>query len=331
MYSCEPPHMDVQKQDDQHELTYSNYVRTQDVKLKTCRRRWMIGRSGERGSGISVLAARHDDDDDVYFVAHELLLFVHNHLAVLSVVLIIASMAFLFFWFLSNQCLPGPCIEILQWNPLEPTSIGVEFEFHPFFLHFSRSSSYLYFFRSWASSACSSDGTVNSHILILFFVFLENISISGRNNVWTIWSGNLNPVSKSALSSQSVASDSAFGALPSFGLVFTPALTNLIKFLWQFAVFVRIAVLTTSTISLNNWPWRHIYRLSASALWHILKICFSDPTPLHITDTRGVVLFHKWTFTGLGRVLYTDRIRNFMATSLCHKSDNLICIPPLDF
>ena len=24
----------------------------------------MIGKSGERGSGISVLAARHDDDDD---------------------------------------------------------------------------------------------------------------------------------------------------------------------------------------------------------------------------------------------------------------------------
>ena len=24
----------------------------------------MIGRSGQRGSGISVLAARHDDDDD---------------------------------------------------------------------------------------------------------------------------------------------------------------------------------------------------------------------------------------------------------------------------
>ena len=25
----------------------------------------MIGRSGKRGSGISVLAARHDDDDDI--------------------------------------------------------------------------------------------------------------------------------------------------------------------------------------------------------------------------------------------------------------------------
>ena len=38
--------------------------RTYDVALKTCQRRWTIGRSGERGSGISVLAARHDDDDD---------------------------------------------------------------------------------------------------------------------------------------------------------------------------------------------------------------------------------------------------------------------------
>ena len=28
------------------------------------RRVWTIGRSGERGSGISMLAARHDDDDD---------------------------------------------------------------------------------------------------------------------------------------------------------------------------------------------------------------------------------------------------------------------------
>ena len=35
-----------------------------DVSLNTCQRRWMIGRCGERGSGISVLAARHDDDDD---------------------------------------------------------------------------------------------------------------------------------------------------------------------------------------------------------------------------------------------------------------------------
>ena len=59
-----PPHMAKQKQDDQLELIYSSYVRIRDVALKTYQKRWMIGRSGERGSGISVLAAWHDDDDD---------------------------------------------------------------------------------------------------------------------------------------------------------------------------------------------------------------------------------------------------------------------------
>ena len=62
MYSCGPPHMANQKQDGQLEHTYSSYVMIRDVALKTCQRRWMIGRRGERGSGISVLAAWHDDD-----------------------------------------------------------------------------------------------------------------------------------------------------------------------------------------------------------------------------------------------------------------------------
>ena len=64
IYSYGPPHMAEQKQDDQLELTYRSYVRIRDVALKSCQRRWTIGRSGERGSGISVLAARHDDDAD---------------------------------------------------------------------------------------------------------------------------------------------------------------------------------------------------------------------------------------------------------------------------
>ena len=34
-----------------------------DVVLKTCPGRWTIGRSGERGSGISVLSVRYDDDE----------------------------------------------------------------------------------------------------------------------------------------------------------------------------------------------------------------------------------------------------------------------------
>ena len=47
--------MTEQKQDDQLKHTFSTYVRIRDVALKICHRRWTIGRSGERGSGISVL------------------------------------------------------------------------------------------------------------------------------------------------------------------------------------------------------------------------------------------------------------------------------------
>ena len=65
MYSYGPPHMAGQKQDDQLEHTFNSYMKIQDVALKTCQRRWTIGRSGERGSGISVLTAWHDDDDDM--------------------------------------------------------------------------------------------------------------------------------------------------------------------------------------------------------------------------------------------------------------------------
>ena len=64
MYLYGSPHMAVQKQDDQLERTFSSYVRIQVVVLKTYLGRWTIGRSGERGSGISVLPARYDDDDD---------------------------------------------------------------------------------------------------------------------------------------------------------------------------------------------------------------------------------------------------------------------------
>ena len=58
-------HMTEQKQDGQVEHTFSSYVRIPDVALKTCQKRWTIGKNGERGSGISVLAAWHNDDDDV--------------------------------------------------------------------------------------------------------------------------------------------------------------------------------------------------------------------------------------------------------------------------
>ena len=73
MYSYGPPHMAGQKQDVQLEHTYRSYVRIRDAALKTCQRRWTTGRSDEIGSGISVLAARHDEDDDdicIFIVIH---------------------------------------------------------------------------------------------------------------------------------------------------------------------------------------------------------------------------------------------------------------------
>ena len=64
MFSYGLPHMAEQKQGNQLEPTYSSSVRIRDVALRTHQKRWTIGRSGERGSGISVLEARQDDDDD---------------------------------------------------------------------------------------------------------------------------------------------------------------------------------------------------------------------------------------------------------------------------
>ena len=63
-YSCGLLHIDEQRQDDQLEPIYNSSVPIQDVALKACRERWMIETGGEKGSGRSVLVARHDDDDD---------------------------------------------------------------------------------------------------------------------------------------------------------------------------------------------------------------------------------------------------------------------------
>ena len=65
MYSNGDPHMAEQKQDSLLEHTYSSSVRIWDVALKTCQKRWTIGRNGKRESGISVLAAWYEDEDIV--------------------------------------------------------------------------------------------------------------------------------------------------------------------------------------------------------------------------------------------------------------------------
>ena len=57
-----------QWQGDQLEHTYSSSVNIRDAALRTCRKRWTIGRGGERGSGISALTTRYDDDDIIVIV-----------------------------------------------------------------------------------------------------------------------------------------------------------------------------------------------------------------------------------------------------------------------
>ena len=56
--------MDEQRQDDQLEHIYNSSVPIQDVAY---RERWTIETGGEKGSVRSVLAARHDDDDDEHW------------------------------------------------------------------------------------------------------------------------------------------------------------------------------------------------------------------------------------------------------------------------
>ena len=62
IYSYGPPHIAEKKQDKQLKHTYSSSVRIRNVALKTCQRRWTIGRSGKRGSGIFLLVARSRDE-----------------------------------------------------------------------------------------------------------------------------------------------------------------------------------------------------------------------------------------------------------------------------
>ena len=49
---------------------YNSSVPIQDIPLKTCRKQWTIEKGGEKESGRSMLAARHDDDDEIYTIVY---------------------------------------------------------------------------------------------------------------------------------------------------------------------------------------------------------------------------------------------------------------------
>ena len=64
LHSSEPLHMDEQRQDDQLESIYNSSVPIKDVALKTYWEWWSIEKVGRKESERSVLAVRHDGDDD---------------------------------------------------------------------------------------------------------------------------------------------------------------------------------------------------------------------------------------------------------------------------
>ena len=87
-------------QGDQHEHTFSNYVRIQDVVQKTCQWLWTIGKSGERQSGISVLPAWHDDDDDIYInTVKDIYIYIYIYMCVcVCVCTYVCTYVFLYIW-----------------------------------------------------------------------------------------------------------------------------------------------------------------------------------------------------------------------------------------
>ena len=66
MYSCGPLHTDEQGWSNQLEPIYNGSVLIEDIAWKTCQEQWMIGMSGRKESEKSVLAACHNDDNDIY-------------------------------------------------------------------------------------------------------------------------------------------------------------------------------------------------------------------------------------------------------------------------
>ena len=175
MYSYGPPHMAVQKQDDQHKHTFSSYVRIRDVVLKTYLRRWTIGRSGERGSGISVLPARHNDDNDdqptgqlIFF----LFLFFSFSVSFLSFLFFILSF-FFFSCFISHFLLFSTFLSFNFW---------IFFFFFFYISFFSVHSFYLLFFLNFSFFL-----VLLSFFLFTFFIYLFSFIFSFMAQYYWLW------------------------------------------------------------------------------------------------------------------------------------------------
>ena len=126
----------------------------------------------------------------------------------------------------------------LTVKPLAPTSTGKHESFPPLLWHCPVIRHISIFFLSWASSICSSHGTVSSHITMSFSLFEKNIK-SRRKDVFTMCSRKINLVITSTFNSQSIEGDRMFGLGFIVFLGFMPALTNCISLFPGLNLFVR--------------------------------------------------------------------------------------------
>ena len=202
MFSYGPPHMAEQKQDDQLEPTYSSSVRIRDVATWTYQRRWTIRRSGEKGSGISVLTARYDD----YYYLHwnfshqcQLMVF-HWSLSdskstqvsriLLSILAVLNNVvARMVSTRLPTSKFSSPFSNPLVSVPKVPITIDiiVTLMFHSFFNSLARSRYLPYFLYSFSFILWSA-GTAKSTILQVLFFFLLLIIIMPGLLVEIRWS-----------------------------------------------------------------------------------------------------------------------------------------------
>ena len=151
----------------------------------------------------------------VYFVDHELLPFNHSHLVVLSVVIIIASMAFL---------------SRVPFKQTSARALHRDLAYHPFFFFFGISAGVHHIYTSFVHEPLLRVPPIELSILIsIFSLFRSKILIY----LGIMMFGQYGPgISIFSLTHPIVPRLSPVREhlVCSFGLSFTPVLTNLVKF-----------------------------------------------------------------------------------------------------
>ena len=178
-------------------------------------------------------------------------------------------------------------------NPLHPTSTGKLQVCQPLPLHSVINSSYLALFCSLALPHISSQGMVNS-MMMIFFIAADHKTMSGLKFVGTI-SGNLSFLSSFTSCCQSLAWSKIrfLVLLLMFPLVVSPSLTNCICIGFFFRVLTYFRCFSiTSANSRSTLLCRRVYLLCDKAMAHDESTCCWVPRAPHRGQSGVSVSFH---------------------------------------